>query len=110
MLPCFTEVEGTAECTSLWEYRYEEYLGKALLYGAEEFEETARDHSVVFMEACTIYRIVYESARSTRSISKCRFVWVVAGAALCHLHARMYAMQRGEKAMLCPISVGLVEV
>ncbi|KAF8650247.1 hypothetical protein HU200_064005 [Digitaria exilis] len=129
MLPCFTEVEGTAECTSLWEYRYEEYLGKAvgfialdkeekneefqklyqhykrLLYGAEEFEETTRDHSVLFMEACTIYRIVYERARSTRSISKCRFVWVVAGAALCHLHARMYAMQRGEKTMLCPISV-----
>jgi RNA-dependent RNA polymerase len=63
-----------------------------LLYGAEEFEETRRAHSKVFMEACAIYRIVYERARSTKSIGKCRFVWTVVGAALCHLHAKKYAM------------------
>jgi RNA-dependent RNA polymerase len=76
-----------------------------LLYDAEEFEETTRDYSKVFMEACAIYRIVYERARSTKSIGKCRFVWTVAGAALCHLHATKYAMQRGERTALCPISV-----
>jgi RNA-dependent RNA polymerase len=76
-----------------------------LLYGAEEFEETKRDLSDVFMEACTIYRIVYERARSTRSVTKCRFVWNVAGAALCYLHATKYAVQRGEKTVLCPLSV-----
>ncbi|PUZ46205.1 hypothetical protein GQ55_7G031800 [Panicum hallii var. hallii] len=129
MLPCFTEVEATPECTSLWEDRYQEYLRKSrelisldkeekndefqklyqsykhLLYDAEEFEETTRDYSKVFMEACAIYRIVYERARSTKSIGKCRFVWTVAGAALCHLHATKYAMQRGERTALCPISV-----
>ncbi|KAG2481635.1 hypothetical protein PVAP13_J096570 [Panicum virgatum] len=106
MLPCFTEVEATPECTSLWEDRYQEYLRKSrelisldkeekddefqklyqnykrLLYGAEEFEETRRAPSEVFMEACAIYRIVYERARSTKSIGKCRFVWTVVGAAL----------------------------
>ncbi|KAG2570674.1 hypothetical protein PVAP13_7KG095709 [Panicum virgatum] len=129
MLPCFTEVEATPKCTSLWEDRYQEYLRKStelinldkeekddefqklyqyykrLLYGAEEFEETWQDHSEVFMEACAIYQIVYERARTTKSIGKCRFVWTVAGAALCHLHTKKYAMQRGEKAALCPISV-----
>ena len=39
-----------------------------LLYDADEFEETKRDLSDVFMEACAIYRIVYERARSTRSV------------------------------------------
>ncbi|PUZ46203.1 hypothetical protein GQ55_7G031800 [Panicum hallii var. hallii] len=29
MLPCFTEVEATPECTSLWEDRYQEYLRKS---------------------------------------------------------------------------------
>ncbi|CAL5018322.1 unnamed protein product [Urochloa decumbens] len=129
MLPCFTEVEVTPECKSLWENHYLEYLGKArelfdlgkeekndefeklyqsykhLLYGAEGFEETSRNLSQVFMEACAIYRIVYERAMPTRSISKCRFVWVVAGAALCHLYATKYAMQSGEKTVLCPLSV-----
>ncbi|CAL5035666.1 unnamed protein product [Urochloa decumbens] len=129
MLPCFTEVEVTPECISLWKNHYLEYLGKAselfvlgkeekndefeklyqsykhLLYGAEEFEETSRNLSQVFMEACAIYRIVYERAMPTRSIGKCRFVWVVAGAALCHLYATKYVMQRGEKTVLCPLSV-----
>ncbi|KAK8448414.1 hypothetical protein SEVIR_7G003552v4 [Setaria viridis] len=129
MLPFFTEVEAAPECISLWEYNYEEYLSKSrglfdldkeekneefeklyqsykyLLYDAEEFEETSRDLSQVYMEACAIYRIVYERARSTKSISKCRFVWVVAGAALCHLYATKYAAQRGEKTVLCPLSV-----
>ncbi|WVZ83826.1 hypothetical protein U9M48_030925 [Paspalum notatum var. saurae] len=76
-----------------------------LLYGAEDFEETPRDYSEVFMEACTIYRIVYEQARSTKSIRKCCFVWNVAGAALCHLHAMKYAVQHGVKTALCPLSV-----
>ncbi|CAN6242515.1 unnamed protein product, partial [Urochloa humidicola] len=113
-----------------WENRYQEYLGKSrgligvddkdekndefeklyqnykhLLYGAEEFEETSRDLSQVFMEACAIYRIVYEQAILANHISKCRFVWVVAGAALCHLYAKKYALQRGEKTVLCPLSV-----
>jgi len=29
MLPCFTEVEATPECTSLWEDSYQEYLRKS---------------------------------------------------------------------------------
>ncbi|OQU81143.1 hypothetical protein SORBI_3006G016700 [Sorghum bicolor] len=128
-LPCFDEVEATPACTSLWEQRYQEYLTKSrqlfdlekeekndefqklyqsykhLLYNANEFEETSRDLSDVFMEACAIYRIVYERARSTRSLTKCRFVWNVAGAALCYLHATKYAVQHGEKTALCPLSV-----
>lgn len=76
-----------------------------LLYDADELEETSRDLSDVFMEACAIYRIVYERAWCTRSVSRCRFVWNVAGAALCHLHATKYAAQRGEKTALCPLSV-----
>jgi RNA-dependent RNA polymerase len=76
-----------------------------LLYDAEEFEETKKDHSRVFMEACVIYRIVYERARSARSVTKCGFVWKVAGAALCHLHATKYAVQHGDKTTLCPLSV-----
>ncbi|WVZ83865.1 hypothetical protein U9M48_030961 [Paspalum notatum var. saurae] len=128
-LQCFTEMEAAPQCTSLWEYRYNEYLSKSkelfdlgkeakneefeklyqnykrLLYGAEEFEETSRHYSEVFMEACTIYRIVYERARSTNSIGRCCFVWIVAGAALCHLHAMKYAVQHGVKTALCPLSV-----
>jgi RNA-dependent RNA polymerase len=29
MLPCFTEVEATPKCESLWEDRYQEYLRKS---------------------------------------------------------------------------------
>ncbi|TVU21359.1 hypothetical protein EJB05_30989, partial [Eragrostis curvula] len=112
MLPYFVEVKGTPGHTSLWKRLYEEYLEKSqqlvevidkerkseefeklyqhykrVLYGAEKFEESTKDHSEVFAEACTIYRIVYERAAHMKRVSYCSFVWKVAGVALCVLHA-----------------------
>ncbi|KAL6627248.1 hypothetical protein ACP70R_030974 [Stipagrostis hirtigluma subsp. patula] len=75
-----------------------------LLYGAEEFEDTTRDLLEVYSEACAIYRIVYQYAADNGSVSRCRFVWTVAGDALCDLYAMKYAKERGEKTVRCPIS------
>ncbi|KAL6838695.1 hypothetical protein ACP4OV_031409 [Aristida adscensionis] len=126
LLPCFTEVELTL--SPEWACRYQEYLEKSkalmdleeekksyefhklyqhyknLLYGAEEFEETTRNLSDVYSEACGIYRMVYQRADSSGNVSKCRFAWTVAGDALCDLYATKYAKERGEKTVRCPIS------
>uniref|UniRef100_A0A0E0BYM1 RNA-dependent RNA polymerase n=1 Tax=Oryza meridionalis TaxID=40149 RepID=A0A0E0BYM1_9ORYZ len=111
-LPCFAERDVPPAIKQLWQHRYKEYLAdssllyaeeadeeekkikfrelyekyKHLLYGASEFEETPRDLDDVFSEACAIYQIAYEKARSANNVARCGFAWKVAGRALCHLY------------------------
>nr|XP_016511902.1 PREDICTED: probable RNA-dependent RNA polymerase 3 isoform X2 [Nicotiana tabacum] len=109
-LPCF-DVEIPDECMALWGERYEEYKKdmtmamnsgcevknsacnevikkyKKLLYGAPEFEQSARKTKDIFNEALALYHVTYDNARITYSIEKCGFAWKVAGSALCRIHA-----------------------
>ncbi|KAK9130977.1 hypothetical protein Sjap_011464 [Stephania japonica] len=59
---------------------------KQVLYGAAEFEESLKNVDDIFNEALAIYKIVYKYAKAN-GVSKCGFVWKVAGRALCKLHA-----------------------
>uniref|UniRef100_A0A0D9UXX7 RNA-dependent RNA polymerase n=1 Tax=Leersia perrieri TaxID=77586 RepID=A0A0D9UXX7_9ORYZ len=113
LLPCFMEREAPPEIKHLWQQRYKEYLAdsvllfnvvveeeerdmkfqelyekyKHMLYDASEFELTQRCLEDVFSEACVIYQIVYEKARSVNKAGTCGFAWKVAGRALCHFYA-----------------------
>ncbi|KAF0915963.1 hypothetical protein E2562_000599 [Oryza meyeriana var. granulata] len=113
LLPCFMERDAPPAIKNLWRHRYEEYLTdskllcdkavdkdernmlfqelyekyKHMLYDAPAFEETPRDLDDVFSEACVIYQIVYEKARSANDAARCCFAWKVAGRALCHFYA-----------------------
>lgn len=72
-----------------------------ILYDAEEFEESQRSQPELFQEACAIYQVVYQRAIPGDEVSKCGFVWKVAGRALCQL----YALKRGGDTALCSFPV-----
>lgn len=72
-----------------------------LLYGASEFEETPRDLDDVFSEACAIYQIAYEKARSANIVARCGFAWKVAGRALCHF----YTVKNEGNAVVCSLQL-----
>ncbi|KAK9101032.1 hypothetical protein Scep_024462 [Stephania cephalantha] len=108
-LPSFNKDVPEA-CMKLWSERYNNYRQdmsdamklsgeskdvlsdqiiqsyKQVLYEAAEFEESPRNVEDIFNEALAIYKIVYKYAK-TNGVSKCGFVWKVAGRALCKLHA-----------------------
>ena len=72
-----------------------------MLYKAEEFEQSPRERSDLFNEACAVYQVVYEYAMSRNDVAKCGFAWKVAGRALC----RLYTLKRGGDTALCSFSV-----
>uniref|UniRef100_I1NL55 RNA-dependent RNA polymerase n=1 Tax=Oryza glaberrima TaxID=4538 RepID=I1NL55_ORYGL len=126
-LPCFAERDVPPAIKQLWQHRYNEYLAdssllyaeeadeeekkikfqelyekyKHLLYGASEFEETPRDLDDVFSEACAIYQIAYEKARSANNVARCGFAWKVAGRALCHF----YTVKNEGNAVVCSLQL-----
>jgi RNA-dependent RNA polymerase len=71
------------------------------LYDAEEFELSQRSRPELFQEACAIYQVVYQLVMGRDEVSKCGFVWKVAGRALC----QFYALKHGEDTALCSFPV-----
>lgn len=62
-----------------------------LLYDASDMEESAKKTEEIEMEALAIYHVTYDFAKKRNDPGKCKFVWNVAGAALCNLHSRKMA-------------------
>ncbi|KAL6984745.1 RNA-directed RNA polymerase [Sarracenia purpurea var. burkii] len=77
---------------------------KQLLYGAAEFEESAKKIEDIYNEALAIYRLSYDYARSKKSVKYCGFAWRVAGSALSKFYA-MNQSEKTEKLILCSRSV-----
>ncbi|PAN32763.1 hypothetical protein PAHAL_5G510300 [Panicum hallii] len=74
---------------------------KRMLYKAEEFEYSQRERIDLFNEACAVYQVVYQHATSCNEVSKCGFVWKVAGRALCQL----YTLKHSGDTVLCSFSI-----
>ncbi|CAN0901485.1 Probable RNA-dependent RNA polymerase 5 [Linum grandiflorum] len=83
---------------------------KVLLYGPTgDFHTSEKRKEELFQEARAIYQVVYDYAEELRryangniaeqrkAITKCGFVWKIAGTALCAL----YISSIGEKQMMC---------
>ncbi|CAA3021996.1 probable RNA-dependent RNA polymerase 3 isoform X1 [Olea europaea subsp. europaea] len=113
-VPCF-DVEIPEMYLNMWKDRYDEYRldmkralnsggesqnaaadevirkYKQLLYDASDMEESAKKTEEIEMEALAIYHVTYDFAKKRNDPGKCKFVWNVAGAALCNLHSRKMA-------------------
>ncbi|KAI9192350.1 hypothetical protein LWI28_021583 [Acer negundo] len=74
---------------------------KQILYGAEEFEQSARILEEIYNEALAIYHITYDFAKNKEDVRYCKFAWKVAGSALC----KLYALKQSERTMVCLPSV-----
>ncbi|KAL5697557.1 RNA-directed RNA polymerase [Ranunculus cassubicifolius] len=78
---------------------------KQILYGAPEFDESARKREDIFNEALAIYDVAYNYASGTENrkaeVGRCSFAWKVAGRALCFL----YATKQEKDTIVCQISV-----
>ncbi|KAL2500917.1 putative RNA-dependent RNA polymerase 5 [Forsythia ovata] len=109
-LPCF-DIEIPEIYLDMWKNRYDAYrvdMAKALnsggesknesadavirkykqlLYDAPEMEESRKNTEDIYKEALAIYHVTYKFAESRDDIGKCKFVWSVAGTALCEVYA-----------------------
>jgi RNA-dependent RNA polymerase len=74
---------------------------KQEFYGAAGFEDSKKSLEELYPQALALYKIVYDYAIHA-GVSKCRFVWKVAGPVLCRFYLNK-KMQ--EKCLVCAPSV-----
>ncbi|KAL2321324.1 hypothetical protein Fmac_030293 [Flemingia macrophylla] len=119
MLPCF-DVKVPTSYMEKWEPLYEQYRKdmknavrgnsidkeeaaevirkyKEKLYDAAKMEDSPKNISDIYYEALAVYRLSYEYAIKTSTVSRCGFAWKVAGPAL----TRLYNIKQNQKLMNC---------
>ncbi|XP_054786888.1 probable RNA-dependent RNA polymerase 3 isoform X2 [Prosopis cineraria] len=60
---------------------------REILYGASEPNKSRKSMEQVYNEALAVYHVAYDYAKSIESVSKCGFVWKVAGPVLLQHYA-----------------------
>nr|KYP37196.1 putative RNA-dependent RNA polymerase 3 [Cajanus cajan] len=119
MLPCF-DVKVPTSYMEKWEPLYGEYLKdmtgaladkpkareeaaevirkyKEKLYGAAKMEDSPKNVTDIYNEALAVYRLAYQYAVKTNTVSKCGFAWKIAGSAL----TKLYIIKQNQKLLNC---------
>ncbi|XP_058722361.1 probable RNA-dependent RNA polymerase 5 isoform X2 [Vicia villosa] len=123
-LPCF-DVEIPTHCKKKWEALYKEYrkdmsiacsdtsesktedadqvnkIYKQKFDDYANIEDRSKNTSDIYNEALALYHVNYDYAIEKNEVSRCGFVWKVAGSVL----IRFYAEQQYQKSLMCNPSV-----